>query len=471
MNELLTLSAHDLAARIRDGKHSALEVVEAHIARIEEVEPAVHAVAVERFAEARKEARAADAAVAAGGELPPLLGVPFTVQEGIAVAGMPWTAGRIKRKGEVADSDAPAVARLREAGAVLMALTNVGENQLSIETESALYGRTDNPYDARCVSGLGAGGEGALVGSGASPFGLAADISGGARVPALFSGVYGHKPTAGLVPVTGVHPRPGGEGDRYLAVGPIARRADDLLGVLRIIAGPDGQDPTCRPGALGEDLELDPVGLNVVDIPDDQRHEIRDDVRVCQQVCVNLLVEHGGNFRPTRFPELEHAFEIWSAFIDEASGLGLRGMLSDKQRRREGLSLAGRLASSDLPTFVAAARERLGTLSGRKHQDLLQAGEALRAALMDALGDKGVAFLPSMNTPAPRHGSTRLKPLGWSMAAIFNVLGFPVTQIPVGFDPTGLPLGTQVISTPGQDHLTVAVARYLESRARNWRIS
>jgi len=471
VSDLLSLSAQQLAAKIRGGEASAVDVVEAHIARIEEVEPAVHAVAVERFAAARKEAQAADAQVADGGELPPLLGVPFTVQEGIAVEGMPHSAGRAARASVIAQRDATAVARLRGAGGIVLAVTNVAESALGLSTESSNYGRTDNPYDSRCMAGSGAGGEAALVGAGASPFGVGADVNGGIRVPAFFCGTYAHKATAGTVPVTGVHPLPGGEADRFVGVGPLTRHAEDLLFLLRIMAGPDGEDGSCVAGSLGADLELDPTTISVLDIPEDGVHEIRDDLRVCQQVCVNLLVEHGAAFKFQRFSALERSFEIWSAAIDAAAGLGLTGMLGDGSRRKEGMGQVGRLASSNLPGFLMVARERLSTLTPGHAGRLGRQLETMRSEMLDAMGDDGVMMLPAMNVPAPRHGRSGFKSMGWTQAAIFNVLGFPVTQIPVGFDPTGLPMGTQVIAAPGNDHLTIAVARYLESRARNWRIS
>ena len=131
-------------------------------------------------------------------------------------------------------------------------MTNTSELTLWIESDNRLYGRTNNPYDPTRTAGGSSGGEGAAVGSGGSPFGLASDIAGSIRIPALFCGVFGHKPSSGIVPNSGMWPPAGGTSGRMLAVGPLARRAVDLMPILRLIAGPDGEDPLTRPASLGD---------------------------------------------------------------------------------------------------------------------------------------------------------------------------------------------------------------------------
>jgi len=183
-----------------------MDVVGAHIELHRSLGGRINALVADRFESALEEAAAADALVASGGDLPPLLGVPFTVKETIAVQGMPQSAGLVARRDFRSPLNAPAVERLVDAGAIPLGVTNTSELTLWIESDNRLYGRTNNPYDVARTAGGSSGGEGAAVGSGGSPFGLASDIAGSIRIPSLFCGVFGHKPSPGLVPNTGHYP-------------------------------------------------------------------------------------------------------------------------------------------------------------------------------------------------------------------------------------------------------------------------
>jgi fatty acid amide hydrolase 2 len=267
MSAITERSAVQLAGAIRSRELTAMETVEAHIALHRRVAPAINAIAAERFELALHEAMVVDELVRAAkpeAELPPLLGVPFTVKESIALTGMPQSAGLVARKDGRSAYSAPPVKRLLDAGAIALGVTNTSELTLWIESSNRVYGRTSNPYDPRRAAGGSSGGEGAAVGSGASPFGLASDIGGSIRIPALFCGVFGHKPSSGLVPTTGNYPPSTGESGRMLGIGPLARRAEDLIAVLRIIAGPDGQDRFAREVTLGDPGSVSLSGLRVV---------------------------------------------------------------------------------------------------------------------------------------------------------------------------------------------------------------
>lgn len=182
---LTTSSATDLATAIRDGRLMASEVVEAHIARISAVNPKINALVVERFAQARAEAAAADAAPSEGRG--PLHGVPVTIKAAFDVAGLPSTCGLLSRADHVPTRDAALVALLRAAGAIVLGLTNTPGNCWSQETENPLYGRTNNPWDVTRTAGGSTGGEAALIAAGGSPLGLGSDIAGSIRLPAAFS--------------------------------------------------------------------------------------------------------------------------------------------------------------------------------------------------------------------------------------------------------------------------------------------
>ena len=166
------MGALELAAALQDRRLGAVEVVRAHIARAEALNPTLNAIVATRYEAAMDEARRADAALAAGPTTDrPLLGVPFTAKEFLAVEGMPQTGGIVALRAQRAQGDAPAIARLRAAGAILLGLTNAPEGGLSTETFNRLYGRTLNPWDGRRTPGGSSGGEGASVGAALAAFG------------------------------------------------------------------------------------------------------------------------------------------------------------------------------------------------------------------------------------------------------------------------------------------------------------
>jgi len=461
---LLTFSAIRLAAMIRSGDLSSAEAVEAHIRRIEQVNPKINAVVRDRFARARLEATMADET--RGPSSPPLHGVPCTIKESFALEGMPNTSGLLARRGVVASSDAPGVARLRRAGAIPLGVSNTSELCMWMESNNRVYGRTRNPYDPRCTVGGSSGGEGAIIGAGGSPFGLGSDVGGSIRMPAFFNGVFGHKPTGGLVPNTGQFPCPdaGTTMDRYVTTGPICRRAEDLMPLLRILAGPDAT--VGEPGSV----ELD--RLTILDVPDDGGIPIDPELRGAQKRCADLLAARGARVISTRISDLRRSFEIWSAMMSAAGGPSFSELLGQGTPINPLLQLllwlVGR-SPHTLPALGLAALERFPRLSPRWEQQMLVRGEALRRELVERIGNDGVLLYPSHPRPAPRHNAPLLRPFAWAYTGIFNVMQLPATQVPLGLSRRGLPLGLQVVSGPGRDHVTIAVALELERRIGGWR--
>ncbi len=200
MTELWELGAVELAAAIRNREVTSREVVEAHLARIDAVNPALNAIVRRLDDEARMSADAADARVAAGDRLGALHGVPFTVKENIDVAGTPTTQAVVALAEAVAATDAPVVERLRAAGAIPIGRTNLPDLGLRLHTDSALHGLTRNPWNAAVTAGGSSGGEASALASGMSPLGLGNDIGGSLRNPAHCCGIAAIKPTAGIVP-------------------------------------------------------------------------------------------------------------------------------------------------------------------------------------------------------------------------------------------------------------------------------
>ncbi|XP_045535050.1 fatty-acid amide hydrolase 2-A [Papilio machaon] len=256
-NRLLLRSAADLAQAIRKGKLTSGEVVGAFIERVKEVNPYLNAVVDERFEEALQEANTLDQRLhearwgGADRELlkdKPLYGLPFTVKESCSLAGeyRHYSSASesmvamcdVGRSGSRAASDGAAVRRVRGAGAVPLLVSATPELCLGWETTSLLHGRTNNPYDLHCTPGGSSGGESALLASAASPLSVSSDIAGSIRIPAAFCGLFGHKPTPGIIPIEGHIPTLTDEMyPKFLTVGPICRHAEDLPLMLSVMAG------------------------------------------------------------------------------------------------------------------------------------------------------------------------------------------------------------------------------------------
>ena len=462
MDPLLLLSGTQIAERIRLRTLSSVDAVEAHIRQIERVNPALNAVVAERFDAAREEARRADARVASGDAgLPPFHGVPCSIKESFGVAGMPFTSGLVARMGAPAKADAVAVARLREAGAIPLGVTNVSELCMWMESNNRVYGRSNNPYDPRRTVGGSSGGEGAVVGAGGTPFGLGADIGGSIRMPAFFNGVFGHKPTGGLVDNAGQYPLPAEAAMRYIVSGPIARRAEDLAPLLRVLARADIADPAA----------VDLAGLDVLTVEDDGRTEVTADLRGALRSAADALAARGARVRRAKFEGLARSAEIWSAMLDAAGGPSFSSMLGNGTEigaKRELARWALRRSPHTLPAIALALVESVPKLLPDHSARFLALGAALKRELCEQIGPRGVMLYPPHPRPAPFHYRAMLRPWYAAYTAILNVMELPVTQVPLGLNAEGIPLGVQVASVHGNDHVTIAVAIALEHAFGGW---
>jgi fatty acid amide hydrolase 2 len=430
-----------------------------------------------RFDEARREARAADERRAREPveRLPPLLGVPLTVKECFALTGMPHTSGLVARRRVRATEDAPVVARMRAAGAIALGVTNTSELCMWLESNNYVYGRTSNPYDSTRIAGGSSGGEAAIIGAGASPIGIGSDIGGSIRNPAFFNGIFGHKPTGGLVPGTGQYPSPSAAAARYLTTGPMARRASDLMPLLRIMAGPDGVDPGCTARALRDVDAVDLRGLRVLDVADDGKLGVSAELRHAQEEAARALKAAGAHVETASFPALAHQFEIWSAMLGAAQTVPFGTMLGEgtpiapaREILRWALGRSDHTLMASLLALVDPLTHALPRLTAR----YLAMGKALQQELTRALGPDGVMLYPPYSTVAPRHDepvrdALRLRfPAGY--CGIMNVLELPSTAVPLGLNRDGVPLGVQVVGAHGRDDLTIRVAMELERAFGGW---
>lgn len=477
MDDVRQLSATQIAALVRDGLLASRDAVEAHIEQIERVNPVINAVVAERFAAARREADAADKLRRAvpPDRLPPFHGVPCTVKENFEVRGMPQASGLVARRHVVSQGDAPVVVRYREAGLIPLGVTNTSELCMWMESDNRVYGRTNNPYDPERLVGGSSGGEAAIIAAAGSPVGLGSDIGGSIRGPCFFNGIFGHKPSAGLVPNTGQFPLADNEAKSYLTTGPMVRRAVDLWPLLRVLAGPDGIDDACRRIDLGDPASVSFRGRRVISVPDNGRLPVSDELAAAQEAALRALERHGAKVEERRFPLLRHQAEIWSAGMSLAQAEEFGAMLGEGRKIRPGVELVKALVGRSphmVPSLVLAATDAVPGLFPDRTRALRGLGERLSTQIDEALGEDGVLLYPTYTTPAPRHGvpvwhMVTLR-LPFAYQGIFNVLGLPATQVPLGLGREGLPLGCQVVSRHGADHVTVAAAELLERELGGW---
>jgi fatty acid amide hydrolase 2 len=476
---VLERSAGQLARAIREGETTARDVVAAHAWHLHRRQPRTNAIARDRFEQALEEAAAADERVAAArvagtlDDLPPYLGVPCTIKESIALRGMPNCAGLVARRDVIADTTATAAQRMLDAGFIALGVTNTSELTMWIESENRVYGRTNNAYDARRTAGGSSGGEGAAVGSGGVPVGLGSDIGGSIRLPAFFNGVFGHKPSPDIVPDTGQFPSTAGEAAFMLTMGPLTRRAEDLMPVTKIIAGPDGEDPRVVERELGDPEEVDLASLRVLVADDTSLVPSRGELRDARDRAARALEEAGARCEKVSLKQLRRALELYLAVLSDGAGVSLGDLLEDLGVRPRGPrpfldALRGRGDHTPALLITLAAERANRVIPASRTRKAVAAAQRLREEVGEILGDDGVLLHQPHPRVAPRHNATVGRPWVLVPSAAFNLLGTPVTQVPLGLNGEGLPLGVQVAAADGNDHLTIAAALELERRFGGW---
>jgi Asp-tRNA(Asn)/Glu-tRNA(Gln) amidotransferase A subunit family amidase len=482
------LPAHEIARLVARREVSSVEVVDAHLERIDALNPALNAFVFVDAEGARAAARAADRAVARGEVLGPLHGVPLSIKSSIAVAGMPWETGSPLRRGVRGAHDATLVRRAREAGAIVLGVTNVAESLMAWETDNALYGRTSNPWDTARTPGGSSGGESAAIAAGLSAGGVGSDGGGSIRVPAHFTGIVGLKPTPGRVPATGHFPPCGGPFALTGVVGPMARTVDDVALLLSVMAGPDIGDPNAHPVPL--DLQAGgwrreaggsppasglpppasrlppPAPLRVGWFEDDGRTPVEPAIRAAVRRAADALSRAGYEVVRFRPGGLDEARELWWEIFGRASRLLLEPILAGHEHE----------VHPNLPQFLEWTR-RSPTLTAERLLQVEMARDLLRARLLEQMAEVPVLLCPVGAVCAFRHGERAWTIDGrevhyldaWSYTAWFNLLQNPAVSVPAGFTPEGLPIGVQVVARHWEEMTALAVAREIERALGGYR--
>src|SRR5580698_5351470 len=320
MTVLTFLPAVVMARQIREKKISAVELVNAHLAKIDRLNPKLNALVHVDPERVGRESHHADAALNGGKPLGPLHGVPISIKSSLDVAGLRCEAGTRLRAGHIATQDAPLVVRLRNAGAIVLGVTNTPELLMAWETDNVLYGRTNSPWDLERTPGGSSGGEAAAIAAGMSAGGVGSDGGGSIRVPAHFSGICGLKPTPGRVPATGHFPASGGPFALIGVVGPMARTVGDLRALFEVMQGANEGDACAAPVSLRWPSDDETKQLRVGYFEDDGRTPITAETRAAVQTAAKALQDAGLQVEPFRPEGLEEARVRWKKFFVGAGG-------------------------------------------------------------------------------------------------------------------------------------------------------
>jgi amidase len=459
MDEITYASASEIARAIRQGDVSSAEVVEAHLARIEEVNPKLNAVVHVTADAARRRAREADEARARGEEWGPLHGVPVTIKDAFETEGVVSAGGTLGRSSYMPEADATGVARLKAAGAVVLGKTNVPEVSLAFESDNLVYGRTHNPYDLTRTPGGSSGGEGAAIASGMSPLGIGSDAGGSIRVPAHFCGIAGIKPTSGRAPRTGHFPPMGGLLDSIWQTGPLARRVEDLALTLPILCGTDWRDPTVAPVPLGDPSEVDVKKLRVAFHTDNGIVAPTEEIAAVVRDAARVLADAGAEVVEARPPVPADAYSLLLGLYAADAGAGLRMLLM----------MSGTTETSPLMTRLL---EILGSqsLTAGEVTMLVYQLDAWRSQMLSFMRDYDLVVCPPCARAAMPHGTTfdEENQLFFSYTMIYNMTGWPGAVVRAGTSTEGLPLGAQLVARPWREDVALAAALEVERALGGW---
>jgi amidase len=435
-----------MARSIQAGEISSLELVRAHIEQMESVNPSVNAV-VELLAEpALAAARQADQHQQSGQPCGPLHGVPFSIKDSIDVAGFRTTAGTLAYKSaEPAKHDATLVRRLRAAGGIPIAKTNLPDLLFAYESDNLIFGRTNNPYDLSRTPGGSSGGESALIAAGGSPLGLGSDAAGSVRVPAAFCGITSIKPTSGRLPRTGHVPPAGGWLEAVWQIGPMARFTEDLILAMQLLAFEDEEDFTSPPVLL-----LDAKALKYCRIAfftDNGFAACRPEIKQAVHNCAAFLAKEGATVTEKTPPGVADAYDLEMAILGASNALQSLGSTEVHPLLKFFLA---QMRAGDLETTWAR-------------------WDAYRSAMRKFFLEFDAILCPVYTQTALKHGESMIMEnfRGFSYTMAWNVAGAPAATVRCGTH-NRLPINVQIVTRPWRDMLALRIAQAIESEFGGW---
>ncbi len=456
MLDILSLSGTRQAGLIREGSISAVELITAHLDRVEAVNPALNA-AVEILRDSALEAaRLVDKTKPAG----PLAGVPFSIKDSIEVQGTVCSAGTLGyRNNPPSKRDATLVGRLRAAGGIPVARTNLPDVLFAFESDNLIFGRTNNPYNPTRTSGGSSGGEAALIAACGSPFGLGSDAAGSVRLPAHYCGIATIKPTSGRLARTGHVPPSGGWIETLWQIGPMARHVDDLWTMMPILLGSDGEDRTVVPMPFVARSEDTLRGLRVAYFTDNGILAADADTAATVRKAASSLQAAVKSVSECRPSQIERSYDLEMEMLGIDGGDGLRAFLTSIGSHQTHPLLEGWLSKLD--------RHRTDIAGFANYWARL---DEFRAAMYGFLNDFDVLLSPVSFSPAVPHGTSTNDKIfpGFSYTMTHNLTGWPAAVVRCGTSHDGLPIGVQIAAAPWREDIALTVAEYLESTCGGW---
>jgi amidase len=459
MTEITAHSLTNLAALILSREVSPVEVVQAYLERIGEINPTLNAI-VTLAPDVIEKARKAEAAMIRGDVLGPLHGIPITIKDTIETRGLRTTSGSILRSDFVPEHDAEAVARLKAAGAIILGKTNTAEMAMDYTTDNPVFGRAINPHDPLLTTGGSSGGEAAAIASFMSPGGIGSDLAGSIRIPSHFCGIAGLKPTVGRVPGSGQFPPSIGPYSLGAAIGPLARSVSDLRLLFDVLAGNGRADHRGDTDAKGfTELHDSLRGRRVAWYIDDLVSPVTKETGDAVEAAARSLTHAGLSVVGERPPGVEQGHDLWLRLFSRASVVLLRGEYAG-QEEKAGEFIRWRLATAD-NTPTASLDEYIGSWLER---------DRVREKLVRWMDDVPLIIAPVGATAALPHDAHKVLVGGqtvsvfraFSYAQTFNVFDLPVVVIPVGRSAEGLPIGVQIIGRPFEEETVLAAAAIIE---------
>ncbi|MGB6976450.1 MAG: amidase [Gammaproteobacteria bacterium] len=454
MSKICELSATQLADKIRTKELTAVEISQAFIDRIQEVNPFINAI--QQFDPERilREAQNADHAVSTGEKIGKLHGLPITVKDTCHIKGFKCSKGFPGFLKHPSTYNATVIARLKAEGVIILGITNTPELLLSYETDNLIYGRTNNPHDLDRTPGGSSGGEAAIIAAGGSPVGIGSDAGGSIRQPAHYSGICGHKPTQGLVPLTGTIPIDGaGIAAQIASFGPLSRFVEDLTLIMDVISGADQKDPHSPPLMFGNPKTININELRVAYFYNNAETIASDDTVKTLDAVVQSLKNEVASLKESYPESIKDIYRLhWETFI-----LGGDAGESLKQVYKNfGTTQISKLAQQ----FISQAEDC--HFSTKELRQRFVEIEQFRYKMMRFMMNYDVILSPVAATPARLHGETYSNIPDFTYVMIHNLTGWPATVVPCGKSKKGLPIGIQIAAAPWNDHVCLAMAKKLQ---------